>query len=82
MPMMRFEQHSFALSHLDCLVGSSMIVTEDVQDPVHDQQRDLIVEGSGMIGRLACRNRRADHDVTEQQWHLLRICRCPIRTPR
>ena len=37
---------------------------------MHDEQRELVVVGAGVLGRVAGGDRRADHDVAEQQRRL------------
>ena len=38
-----------------------------MQDAVHEEQRDLVVVGAGVFGRVARRDRGTDHDVAEQR---------------
>ena len=46
-----------------------MIVTEYVQHAVDDEQRQLVVEGAGVLAGLRRGDRRADDDVAEQHRH-------------
>ena len=52
-----------------------VVVAEDVEDAVHDEQRELVVERAGVLGRLARGHRRAHHDVAEQQRLVARVGR-------
>ena len=52
----------FAGSHDLGLVGFGMVVTEDVQDAVHDEQGDLVVERAGVVDEL--RERRPSGQIT------------------
>ena len=56
-----------AAPHHRGLVGFGVVVAEDVQDPVHDQQGDLVVERAGVVGELMVGDLGADHDVAEQR---------------
>ena len=44
-----------------------MVVPEQVENTVHDEQRQLVRQGVARLARLARRNRRADHDIADQQ---------------
>ncbi len=52
-PVEPFEQVEFTRSHQRGLVGFRVVVAEHVQDPVDDQQRQLVVERAGVLGELA-----------------------------
>ena len=65
--MVCLEQRDLAGSHHGCLVGLGVVVPEHVQHAVDDEQRDLVVERAGVVGRVASRDRRADDHVAEQQ---------------
>ena len=43
-----------------------MVVAEDVQDSVHEEQRDLTLEVPCMRWGLPSCDRWADHDITEK----------------
>lgn len=73
------QQLAFAGLHLDPFGILGVIHSEKMQDPMHDQQRDLIVEGTGMGGRVSLRHERTDHDITEQQRKILGIVLDAIR---
>ena len=47
--------------------GFGVVVAEHVEHAVHDEQRQLVVDGAGVARGLARRPRRADHDVAEQE---------------
>ena len=47
------EQHLLLGLHGLRLVGVLVVHTEKVQQPVHDQQRQLVVEGAGVVGCVA-----------------------------
>ncbi len=58
MPVEPFEQVEFARPHERRLVRFRVIVSQHVQDPVHDEQSQLVVERSGVIGELRQRRPR------------------------
>ena len=65
-PVVLLEQRPFALAHDTRLAGLGVVVAEHVQDAVHDEQGELVVERPGVCGRGLDGHRRADDDVTEQ----------------
>ena len=48
------------------LARIGVVVVEQVQDAVHDEQRDLVVGGPAVLGRLRGRDLRADDDVADE----------------
>src|SRR4051812_48751782 len=64
-PVEAFEQRLLARFHDLRLCVVHVIHTEQVQHAVHDQQRQLVVEGAGVFGRVAVGDGWADHDVAQ-----------------
>ena len=52
------------------LVRLGVVVAEHVEHAVHDEERELVVERAGVVGRLLAGDVRADHDVAEQHRHV------------
>ena len=52
-----------------------VVVVQQVQHTVHDEQRELVVDGAGVRRRLAGRHRRAHHDVAEHDRRVDRLGR-------
>ena len=75
--MMTFEQHTLARLHACGFVSIEVIMAEHVQDSVHDQQRELVVDRAGVIGRVG-RGHAWAHDHVAQQDRLSIGCAwCP-----
>ena len=72
LPVVRLEQLLLLGLHPRRLLGVGVVVAEDVEDPVHDQEGELVrkrpvVARASVLGRVAGGDGRADHDVAEQQ---------------
>lgn len=80
MPVMFLQQFDLSLAHSIARRRFVMIVAEHVQDSVHDEQCDLIVDGAGMIGCLALGDSWAEHYIAEQQRHVAGVGRRTIGT--
>ncbi len=63
----RGEQLLLAPLHRLCLVVRLVVHADQVQDAVHEQQRDLVVVASGVIRSVSPRDRGADDDVAEER---------------
>ena len=50
MPEVQLEQLTLSGLHRNTLGVVGVVVTEDVQHTVHDQQRQLVVDGAGVLG--------------------------------
>lgn len=66
MPVMKHEQLTLASLHRSTLGRVVVIVTEDMQHTVNNEQRQFVVDSAGVLWRLACGDRRTDHDVAQQ----------------
>ena len=54
------EQLALSPLHRRMLTRIGMVIVEQMQDTVDDEQRDLVVGGPSVLGRLARRDLRAD----------------------
>ena len=66
-PVVRLEEGELPSSHLGRLVGLGVIAPEHVQDAVHQQQRQFVVERARVRRCLLGRDGGTDDHVTEQQ---------------
>ena len=67
------EQLLFECLHHRGLGVLFVVHPEQVQDPVHEQQSDLILVGPGMLGCLPPGDLRADDDVADEKGHLFEL---------
>ena len=65
-PVVALEQKHFEFAHISGLLGLSVVVAEHVEHAMHDEEREFIVEGSGVLGELPTRNGRTHDDIAEQ----------------
>ena len=65
-PVQRRHQVPFTIPHRDPVRFGCMVPARQVQPAVHHQQRQLVLDGAGVLGRLRGRDRRAQHDVADQ----------------
>ena len=61
----QLQQLAFSALHRLRLTLLGVVVVQQMQDPVHDEQRELVVERRRRARRLALRDRRADDHVAE-----------------
>jgi hypothetical protein len=80
MPMVQYQKFALASLHCRSLGWLVVIVTEDVQHTVNNEQRQFVIDGAGVLGRLPCGDRRTDDDVTQQQGHVGRVGRGSVGT--
>src|SRR3954454_2124659 len=59
------EQPGLQVEHLLVLVGLGVVVAEQVQDPVHREQLDLVLGGMPGLRRLPLGDRHTQHQVAE-----------------
>ena len=64
--MVQLEQGALAVAHHARLLRFEVIVSEHVQDAVHDEQRQLVVERAGVGGGLLGGDGGAHHDIAHQ----------------
>ena len=69
------EQLAFAPLHLLGLLGLRVVVAQQVEQAVHDEQPELVVERPVVIGRLPARDRRAHDDVAQHDRRIHRLVR-------
>jgi hypothetical protein len=63
--MVLFEKGALTRPHLDSLSGVRVVEAENVEHAVHREQREFVVECSGVIGSCLPSDVGTDHDVTE-----------------
>ena len=68
-PLPLQQQPALHAEHLAVLVGRGVVVAEQVQDPVHGEQIDLVGRAVAGRRRLLRRDLGADRDVTEIAGH-------------
>lgn len=71
--MVGLEQFALATPHRVAFVVGGVIPTQNVQYSVHDEKSHLVVERTGVRGRLVLGHFGADHHVTEEKGHIGRI---------
>ena len=76
--MQVLQQLHLAGPHPGRLLGVGVVVSEDVEDPVDDEEGQLVLHSAGVLVCLSGRDRRADDDVSEQQREVTRIRRRPV----
>ena len=64
--MVAVEQFAFALLHHRLLVGLCVVMSQEVEDPVDEEQRHLIDIVPLPVYGLSTGHRRADHHVAQQ----------------
>lgn len=72
-PVKALEQIALCSSHGPRLVRFAMVMADEVQQSVNHQQRQLIIDGPGMTGRLVACHLRTDDDVAEQNRFIRRV---------
>ncbi len=56
-----------------------MVEAEQMQDAVHDEQGDLVIERAGVVRRVGCRHFGTDHEVAQQQREVFAIGAASLR---
>ena len=79
-PMMLLQQLDLSLAHGVSRRRFVVIVTKHVQDAMHDQQGELVVDRARVVRRLSLGDSRTQHHVTQKQRHVARIGRRTIGT--
>ena len=80
--MMSTEEFAFPRPHSFTFFLGTVIPTENVQDSVGHQERQFVIEGTGVQRRLPRSDRWTDHDVTEEQRQVPSIHGAAIRPLR
>lgn len=79
--MVCFEQLPLTSPHRGLVVGVGVIPSQDVKNTVHHQERHLVVQRTGVGGRLTSGDLGTDHHVTEKERHFGGIGIGTIGTP-
>jgi len=58
---------TFALAHALSIRFVVMVITQNVQDSVRNEQRNLVVEAASMTGGLFVGHTGANDDITNEQ---------------
>ncbi len=58
--------------HDQRFLGFGVIVSKQVQHPVHDEERQFGIERACMLSSLVMGNHRTQHDVTDQRQRIVR----------
>jgi hypothetical protein len=61
------QQGSLTSPHALALLVGGVVPPEHMQDSVHHEQRELVVESSGVSVGLTRRHLGADHDIAEEK---------------
>src|ERR1700694_5491583 len=69
------EELLLAPAHHNRLARFGVVVVEQVQHTVHDEERDLVGGAHAALLRLAVRDRRAHHHITQEGRWVTRVGR-------